>query len=242
MRGILTASGLLLLAGGCWDGRLILIDFDFSEGTLGWQAGFADYPAYADPGDLKLSAGLEGMPDELDICGTGYYIQGLNTSDDLFMYLTRRLGPEDGIEPNRTYRACFTVSFASKAPSGCMGIGGAPGESVLLKVGAAPLEPVAQLDGQGWYRLNVDKGNQSQGGAAASVAGNIANGIHCEDLENPDHSPHVLLTRQHCHDELVTASPDGELWLIVGTDSGFEGLTGLYYREINVRLSPAHAG
>jgi hypothetical protein len=36
----------------------------------------------------------------------------------------------------------------------------------------------------------------------------------------------------------VTASPGGELWLFVGTGSGFEGFTSLYYQRIDVVLTP----
>ena len=34
----------------------------------------------------------------------------------------------------------------------------------------------------------------------------------------------------------VTADEDGVLWFIAGTDSGFEGLTALYYDTITVVL------
>jgi hypothetical protein len=37
---------------------------------------------------------------------------------------------------------------------------------------------------------------------------------------------------------LVNANSRGELWLLVGTDSGFEGLTALYYQRIDVTLAP----
>jgi hypothetical protein len=37
---------------------------------------------------------------------------------------------------------------------------------------------------------------------------------------------------------LVNANASGELWLLVGTDSGFEGTTALYYQRIDVRLVP----
>ena len=33
------------------------------------------------------------------------------------------------------------------------------------------------------------------------------------------------------------ANDKGELWLIVGTDSGFEGLTTLYYTQIKASLT-----
>jgi hypothetical protein len=36
----------------------------------------------------------------------------------------------------------------------------------------------------------------------------------------------------------VRANPDGTFWLLVGTDSGFEGTTTLYYQRIGVTLTP----
>lgn len=35
---------------------------------------------------------------------------------------------------------------------------------------------------------------------------------------------------------LVIKSENGDAWIIIGTDSGFEGKTTLYYSEIIVRL------
>jgi hypothetical protein len=84
--------------------------------------------------------------------------------------------------------------------------------------------------------MNVDKSNQSQGGIAASVTGNIANGQPC-DLGL---RPFVSLQRTHQHTSLVNASSRGELWLLVGTDSGFEALTALYYQRIDVSLVPVN--
>ncbi len=120
-----------------------------------------------------------------------------------------------------------------------MGIGGSPGESVYLKAGASTVEPAVYLDSDtGYYLMNVDKGSGNSGnGTAASVIGDIANGLSAEevDMENP---PYVSLERHHEHQYIVTASQDGELWLLVGTDSGFEGLTSIYYQSIAVTLTP----
>ena len=38
----------------------------------------------------------------------------------------------------------------------------------------------------------------------------------------------------------VTADGEGRLWLIVGTDSGFEGLSALYYARISCTLTPVN--
>ncbi len=216
--------------------QTIELDYDFRRGTLGWTAEFADYPPNIGTG-YELDARLRFMPRKLTrLPRQGFYIQGNNRSADLFMYLKRRLRVEDGIVASQTYRVEYVITLASNAASGCVGIGGAPGESVYLKAGASPIEPLSVLQSNGYLRMNVDKGNQSTGGTAASVAGNIANGIPCEQAS--PYYPFALIQRSHQHTTNVRANANGELWLLVGTDSGFEGLTSLYYQSIRVRLIP----
>jgi hypothetical protein len=118
-----------------------------------------------------------------------------------------------------------------------MGIGGAPGEGVILKLGGSPTEPVPTEHGEDVW-LSVDKGNQMQGGPAGSNAGDIANGIDCDEAIAQDPMPLGQVVREHVHDTNVTASDEGELWLLVGTDSGFEGATTIVYESIEVTLEP----
>jgi hypothetical protein len=216
----------------------VSISFDFRNGALGWEAGFADYPPATDTGgSYQLVAELRSLPPELSVNGTGFYIQGINRSDDLFMFIKRRLDSADGIVAGQTYQITFNLVFASNAPSGCGGVGGPPGEGVYLKAGASPAEPIALFESSpltGWLRMNVDHGGAPQGGIAASTTGNIANGRPC-DL-GP--YPFVSIQRTHQHTSLVNANSRGELWLLVGTDSGFEGFTPLYYQQIDVTLTP----
>jgi hypothetical protein len=219
--------------------QTIDINYNFRAGASGWTAGFADYPPHTDPnGTLyELRAGIRFMPRKTTrLPRLGFYIQGHNRSDDLFMFLKRRLTNEDGIVAGRTYRVEFVITLASNAASGCAGIGGAPGEGVVLKAGASAVEPLAVLQPSGYLRMNVNIGDHQVGGTEASVAGNIANGIPCE-LAGPV-SPYVVIQRSHQHIANVKATANAELWLLIGTDSGFEGPTKLYYQSIRVRLTP----
>lgn len=94
--------------------------------------------------------------------------------------------------------------------------------------------PRVILDSDGHYRLSVDKGNQAAGGPTASVAGTIANGTpNCSS-----DALFVSLERLHRHSFLVRSNPFGEIWLLVGTDSGFEGKTELFYQSISATLTP----
>lgn len=203
--------------------------FDFATGANGWEGGFADYPP-ANEAEYELEWKVAPLPAEIGN-GSAFFIRGDNHSDDLFMFLRRRLGTADGILPGRSYILTYRIVFASSAPSGCAGIGGSPGESVWLKAGAASVAPLPQLDASGDLRMNIDKGGQSEGGRDAGVVTTIGNGN--PDCLNPGWRS---LERTYRHPFPVTASNAGELWLIVGTDSGFEGTTALYYLEIEVRL------
>jgi len=73
----------------------VRLDSDFRDGAQGWEAGFVEYSP--DTEDMMLGAETKPLPPELGINGTGYYLQGMNHSDDLFMFLKRRLGPDDGV-------------------------------------------------------------------------------------------------------------------------------------------------
>jgi hypothetical protein len=234
---VVLLTGLIIYAVLTAISSSVHLEFDFCDGAQGWEAGFAEYAPEME--DMQLEAGIRPLPAELGIEGTGYYLQGMNHSDDLFMFLKRRLGIDDGLVPGQEYRIKFTIVFASNAPSGAVGIGGSPGESVFLKAGASTVEPEVYLDSAtDYYLMNVDKGSgNNASGEAALVTGNIANGLSADeiDMENP---PYVSLKRQHEHEYTVTPSPDGELWLLIGTDSGFEGLTGIYYQRIAVTLNP----
>jgi hypothetical protein len=212
------------------------VSYDFRNGAQGWEAGFADYPP-RDEAIYELQSGVRDLPREVEPAGTGYFLAGHNRSDDLFMFLKHKLGPAEGVQPDTSYRLKFRVVFASNVASGCAGIGGAPGESVTLKAGGSAEEPRAVEQPDGMLRMNVDKGEQATGGPAGSVVGNIANGLQCDDAQRKG-QPYVSLTKDHTSVFPIQSSAGGDLWLLVGTDSGFEGATALYYQQIEVELLP----
>lgn len=217
------------------DGALVL-EYEFVDGMEGWLGGVTDFTEATRPEDVVVEPAAS--PPGLEDAGTGFvHVAATNRSDDLFQYLTRQV---HGLEPDAAFEVSFEVTFASNAPTGCMGVGGAPGESVWLKVGASPEQPVpVETDGE--IRLSVDKGNQAQGGRFAGVAGVIANGVPCDEALAADPPPYAMVTLRHVLEQPVSASAAGTVWLFVGTDSGFEARTSVYYDRIEVRLRPAPA-
>ena len=218
----------LALAGcGSSDSRLEQLELndDFSEGSDGWGAGFADLPADYDNAFYELDSGRRELPSGLD--GYGMYLQGHNHSDDLFMYLTKQ---QTGLVPDTTYHIAYNIALATNVPSGLIGVGGAPGESVFVKAGASTHQPIIEEASDGFLRLNIDKGNQSNDGGDMLTIGNVAS------PDVTDESQFVIKTL-FVEDFEATTDADGNLWLIVGTDSGFEGLTTIYFAQIEVSLT-----
>ena len=221
----LLTSSLLLLSGCEIDtGTAPAHYYDFRHGNQQWQAGFSDYPT-DNAAIYELQSGVRNLP--TGYTGQGFYLQGMNRSDDLFMYIKRKV---TGLEPATRYQLSVSVRFLTDAASDCIGVGGAPGESVYLKFGYASQEPQ-----QSGYYLNVDKGNQSQDGSNARVIGNIASSeLSCDDNKFAS----KIVSSSGATPLQFTSNADGSIWVFLGTDSGFEGLTRLYYRELELRFTP----
>ncbi|HEV3471127.1 MAG TPA: putative metal-binding motif-containing protein [Pyrinomonadaceae bacterium] len=229
-------SARFMIAGGCASSALSLSS-DFRGGLQGWQPVFANYsPASQESYELRAEA--RTLPPELGVNGTGFYMQGHNRSGDLLMLLKKRLGPTDGIVAGQSYQVNFIINFASNAPSVCGG--GSPGGSVSLRAGASAAEPLALPESQPvapHMRMNVNVLDPNQWGLTTAPGGSIANGLTCGARP----TPYVPLQRAVRQAATVTANSDGELWLIAGTHSGFEGLTALYYQRIDVTLVPVNS-
>lgn len=206
-----------------------MLHIDFNDSIAGWKAGFADYPQ-GEEEFYELGSSHSNLPAQLTTTRKGFKVTGNNHSDDLFMFITKQV---DGLEPNTRYSFRFKVTFGTNAQNNCMGIGGSPGNSVWIKVGATKNEPKAVNDGTGFLLLNWDKGNQATGGSDAIIAGDFANSQECS--ATGDEAPYLQKTLITEKGVYTTVSDDkGSLWLLLGTDSGFEGPTTIYFMELEV--------
>ena len=205
-------------------------EYDFKADEQGWETGFADLSADYDPGIYELDSGWGELPSGLE--GNAIYLSGHNRSDDLFMFLQVQV---EGLKPDTTYQATFSIDLASNMPEGMMGIGGSPGESVFVKAGATTNEPEVIEESDGWLRMNIDKGNQASEGEDMINLGTIANpNIDLDTFTGEEHALMTLTSEGHIFE--VLSDGQGKAWLIVGTDSGFEGPTKVYYDTIEITL------
>jgi hypothetical protein len=84
----------------------VVIDDDFSISAQGWTGDFADYPSIGDISSWELSVSHVNMPSPLVSTKKGIRLSGNNRSDDLFMFLKKKV---TGLAPNQTYNVRFEV-------------------------------------------------------------------------------------------------------------------------------------
>jgi hypothetical protein len=160
---LLAAAGLAAACSDSTDSSSsVTVDYDLTLETLAnWSSGSADYEPDQEA-DMDIIAEQRALPPPID-GGSAFYHAGTNLSDDLWMYFARRV---NGFIPNQVYQVRFEVRLATDFHSGCIGTG----DLVLIKAGAAEVEPARELQGDRW-RMNVDKGIQMDVGTDAVLLG-----------------------------------------------------------------------
>ncbi|MBD5080654.1 MAG: hypothetical protein HDT44_02695 [Ruminococcaceae bacterium] len=198
------------------------LKFDFEDGDCGFVPIFSDYPNSEDVEEFYEMKHEHG---EIPISGAGkgLFISGNNHSDDLFMGYFKKI---DGLVGGQKYEFSIKFKIATNVPGGMFGVGGSPGDSVYVKSGITNVKPENSVDDNGHFRLNIDGGHQGEGGKDMSVVGTIAK----QDEMNPDGYDFNV------YELTVSAAADenGEVYLIIGTDSGFESITSYYIDDVEL--------
>ena len=221
--GVAAAIGMSILAGTAAAKETTAgLTFDFNQNDGGFTPIFSDYPNEQGVEEFyELRSGHEEVP--IAEAGKGLFLSGNNHSDDLFMGYYKDLS---GLVPETEYQFNVRFQLATNVENDMIGIGGAPGESVFVKCGVASKEPENSLDSLNHFCLNIGKGSQSTSGSDMIVVGNLAK----EEINRPgEYEFNEIETK-------VIARTDeaGTAYLVIGTDSGFEGVTSYYLDDISV--------
>lgn len=199
--------------------------FDFKVDNEGWDIGFADVPLDYKDNSFDLQYGHKDIPNKTD---KGIMLKGQNRSDDLFMYITKKI---DGLKPNSNYKVDLGFDLATNVPGGMMGVGGSPGSSVYVKAGVTNVAPKA-IEQNRYFRMNIDTGSQSNGGEDMIVLGNVEK-LMTDEMSSIDES---FQYKPFISNFEVTTNENGEAFAIIGFDSGFEGFHELYFTNINLKF------
>lgn len=196
------------------------VTFDFERDDGGFTPIYADYPGGEGVEEFyELRHGHEKVP--IDGTGKGLFLSGNNHSDDLFMGYYKEL---TGFRPGQLYAFHVTFRLATQVDGGMIGVGGSPGASVYVKGGVAMERPERVQDELSYYRLNLDKGNQGLGGVDLALLGNL-------EKEKTVRSGEYEW-KEFSFDVRARADTEGRLWLVLGTDSGFEAVSSYYLDDI----------
>lgn len=219
---------IISLLSACSDGDVAGIDVfsvhsDLNQSIDGWEVDFTGYPAsWEDSIEYELQYEYTMLPDNLG--GKGLMVSGKNIDGELFMFIKNKV---TGLAPNTDYSLVFEVRAASNASS-TEDDYGSPGGDVFLKAGASSTEPMKIIQ-NGDCILNLDKGlSANTTGANMIILGNIAT--------NPSVGYNYIERSNTSYNAPFIARTDsnGELWLIIGTDSKYPGTTTIYYRQVDV--------
>jgi len=200
--------------------------FDFSIDDQGFVGGVADF-AVTQSEQHMFTFENRDLPSPFQPGVKAQYMSGVNPSDDLFMYMKKKI---TGLQPNSMYEVGITVEFASIYPTNGIGVGGPPGEGVTMKAGVTLIEPDTLIQpADDFVAMNIDKGNQSIPGVDMDTIGHV--GV------SDTTTVYTLKTNSNgAHPFHFMTNASGEGWLIVGTDSGFEATTSLYFTLITAQF------
>jgi hypothetical protein len=216
---------LLTLLLTCTDVFTQTYTFDFGAGHQNFTGGVSDFHV-SQSDQHEFTFDNRNFEPPLDTMQLAQYISGINPSDDLFMYMKREI---TGLEPHTTYHVTFIVEFASKYPTNAFGVGGPPGEGVTMKAGLTLEEPDTVIIDKGgsFVVMDIDKGNQSMPGVDMDTIGHV--GVHDTT------TVWAIKTNDNVGKPFTfTTDASGSAWFIIGTDSGFESQTELYFTMLTV--------
>lgn len=215
------------------ESKAVVFETDFNQSansgdkiTDDWQAVFAEYPE-GEEDFYELNSGVKNLPAPLDQSKKSFMLEGNNHSDALRMFLVKQLS---GLTPGSRYVVETEVELASKYPDGSVGIGGSPGNAVHL---------VSYFSTSG-YTLEKPKGSNIQ--LVLTKTGEISDGVATIDLgdvsiPSEEYVYQLIKRKKSSSPAAVRADSQGKLWAIVGTWSGFEGISTLYYTKIKISLT-----
>lgn len=204
------------------------LDYEFDFDNLGqenWNSLFSDYPVGSES-SYELEFQYTNLPEPLDQNIKALKISGNNHSDDLFSAIYRKFNE---LKPNTTYSVTFDIVMASNAPSNTPGVGGSP--DLSLGAGGINYIPENTIDNLNYYRPNFESNIQS---GLSNEVFKILGNIGVSDIIP---TPFILINRNNLADPIkINSNSNGELWLMIATDSGFEATTTLYYKSIIIEL------
>jgi hypothetical protein len=204
--------------------QTVVAETNFNTTADGWTAVYAAYPE-KDSLFYELEAGIRSLPSPLDQAKKGFMLSGNNHSDALQMFLSKKLS---GLAPNTNYSVETEVELASMYPDGSVGIGGSPGNAVHLVAKFA--EKGYTFEAGAVEVDNIELVLNKEGSVLEMDLGDIS-------IPSEEYIYQLITRKKTSGSQVVKSDHEGKLWAVIGTWSGFEGITTLYYTRIKITLT-----
>ena len=213
----------------------LLLTYDFSESAQGFSIDTADHYVEHQLNN-KITSEMADLPSPYEY-RKGIMFQWDNYSDDMKGFIKKKI---TGLNANSQFQVDFNVDVLTFMSDACGGIGGSPGESVRVKAALLVEEPVKSIESHYIYDvlyqeyvISIDDGQS--GGDDVVVLGHIGLPIPCDD---DFFANHVWEIKPLSNDEnfFITTNSNGEAWIYVSIDSGFEGRSTFYLAEVELSI------
>jgi len=215
-----------------------VFEFDFETGRQGWEPIFVGVPKDKEGGeDLavnEIESDHRALPDEVEKEGKALFAHGFTGTPGLGLFFRRRV---TGLAPGTRYRVSFEVEIASDVGEGCFGTGGSPSSTRIHTV-AVPRKPTRDVKERRLTDVYVfdDEATAEAMASPTSALGTIANGLPCKKAHEMGKPFRLKTLSSEPNFWTVTTGEKGEVWLLVGSITAFNGKVSLYYNEITVRF------
>jgi len=200
-------------------------NYTFTSGTENWQSLFSDYPV-GEENFYELEFANAILPPPLDQSIKTLKISGNNHSDDLFSAVFHKF---ENLQPNKAYSVTFNIDLASNTPIGAVGAGGDP--NLFIGVGGINYLPDNNIDNLNMYRPNfISKIQSGLSNEVFQIIGNIG-------VSPTIPTPYTIINRNNIGTPfIIKSNSQGQIWLMIATDSGFEATTTLYLKSIYIKF------
>lgn len=224
------------------------LTYDFESGDEGWNAALAEYPV--DEEDL-YEFEVEQTTSPVDDEEGSLLLSASNPNGNLFMYASKQIS---GLEPSTQYQVSYSLNVTSSVVVDTTGfVNDTTGvdtdttgmdtdttdvdvdnnglftnlnDTVVIKAGAVSEEPVTEANQDNFLKLiGIGIGEPGFDGADLVVIGSFA-----ADTTDVGFTEQTVSTTSPI---TVITNEDGDLWLLVGTET-FGSQTDIYLNSINV--------
>jgi hypothetical protein len=201
------------------------IAYYFNDKLQGWTGVISDYPqGEEDSSDFEF--GLKKLPLPLDTSLYAVKISSNNQRGGLFTYM---FAPVSSLASNATYSITFNIQLASNiSTSTIAGPEGSP--NIAIGAGALDTVPVNVLDDTNWYRPNFEvKLQNKESTEVMQVLGNLG-------VTDGTTAYTAIGRNNYANPIKVKSNNEGKIYLLIGWDSGYKGVTAIYIKTVIVRL------